>query len=267
MTYCVSMLLDTGLVFLSDSRTNAGVDQISTFRKTTVFERPGDRVLVLMSAGNLAITQGVLNVLAERNASQQGDTNLYNCSNMFEAARCIGGALREMHHRDAEALRQQNVEFNASFILGGQIEGERPRLFHVYAAGNFVEATHDTTYFQIGESKYGKPIIDRVIRRSMPLSEAAKCALISMDSTIRSNLSVGLPLDLVIVRRDEHRVSSQVDIDATNDYFQRIRARWGEALREIFSELPNPDWLLSTPPAEDSRRAVPPPARLQQGRK
>jgi putative proteasome-type protease len=267
MTYCVSMLLDTGLVFLSDSRTNAGVDQISTFRKTTVFERPGDRVLVLMSAGNLAITQGVLNVLAERNASQQGDTNLYNCSNMFEAARCVGGALREMHHRDAEALRQQGVEFNASFILGGQIEGERPRLFHVYAAGNFVEATHDTTYFQIGESKYGKPIIDRVIRRSMPLSEAAKCALISMDSTIRSNLSVGLPLDLVIVRRDEHRVSSQVDIDATNDYFQRIRARWGEALREIFSELPNPDWLLSTPPAEDSRRAVPPPARLQQGRK
>jgi putative proteasome-type protease len=267
MTYCVSMLLDTGLVFLSDSRTNAGVDQISTFRKTTVFERPGDRVLVLLSAGNLAITQGVLNVLAERNASQQGDTNLYNCSNMFEAARCVGGALREMHHRDAEALRQQGVEFNASFILGGQIEGERPRLFHVYAAGNFVEATHDTTYFQIGESKYGKPIIDRVIRRSMPLSEAAKCALISMDSTIRSNLSVGLPLDLVIVRRDEHRISSQVDIDATNDYFQRIRARWGEALREIFSELPNPDWLLSTPPAEDSRRAVPPPARLQQGRK
>jgi putative proteasome-type protease len=267
MTYCVSMLLDTGLVFLSDSRTNAGVDQISTFRKTTVFERPGDRVLVLMSAGNLAITQGVLNVLAERNVNQQGDTNLYNCSNMFEAARCVGGALREMHHRDAEALRHQGVEFNASFILGGQIEGERPRLFHVYAAGNFVEATHDTTYFQIGESKYGKPIIDRVIRRSMPLSEAAKCALISMDSTIRSNLSVGLPLDLVIVRRDEHRVSSQVDIDATNDYFQRIRARWGEALREIFSELPNPDWLLSTPPAEDSRRAVPPPARLQQGRK
>ncbi|HET7201928.1 MAG TPA: proteasome-type protease [Steroidobacteraceae bacterium] len=265
MTYCVSMLLDAGLVFLSDSRTNAGVDQISTFRKTTVFERPGDRVLVLMSAGNLAITQGVLNVLAERNASQHGDTHLYNCANMFEAARCVGAALREMHHRDAEALRVQGVEFNASFILGGQIKGEGPRLFHVYSAGNFVEATHDTTYFQIGESKYGKPIIDRVIRRSMPLSEAAKCALISMDSTIRSNLSVGLPLDLVIVRRDEHRVSSQVDIDATNEYFQRIRGRWGEALREIFSELPNPDWLLATPPAETDRLAPPPP-RLQ-GRK
>jgi putative proteasome-type protease len=263
MTYCVSMLLDAGLVFLSDSRTNAGVDQINTFRKTTVFERPGDRVIVLMSAGNLAITQGVLNLLAERIASQHGDTNLHNCSNLFEAARCVGAALREMHHRDAEALRVQGVEFNASFILGGQIKGESPRLFHVYAAGNFVEATPDTTYFQIGESKYGKPIIDRVIRRSMPLSEAAKCALISMDSTIRSNLSVGLPLDLVIVRRDEYRVSSHVDIDASNEYFHRIRERWGEALREIFSELPNPDWLLSTPPADTGRLAPPPPARLQ----
>jgi putative proteasome-type protease len=265
MTYCVSMLLDAGLVFLSDSRTNAGVDQINTFRKTTVYERPGDRVLVLMSAGNLAITQGVLNLLAERITSQQGDTNLQNCPNMFEAARCVGSALRDMHHRDAEALRVQGVEFNASFILGGQIKGEGARLFHIYSAGNFVEATPDTTYFQIGESKYGKPIIDRVIRRSMPLSEAAKCALISMDSTIRSNLSVGLPLDLVIVRRDEHRVSSHVDIDSTNEYFQRIRERWGEAMREVFSELPNPDWMLNTPPA-DTARLAPPPSRLQ-GRK
>jgi putative proteasome-type protease len=264
MTYCIGMLLDAGLVFLSDSRTNAGVDQINTFRKTTVFERPGDRVLVLMSAGNLAISQGVLNLLAERIASQHGDTNLHNCANMFEAARCIGGALREMHNRDGDALRMQGVEFNASFILGGQIKGESPRLFHIYAAGNFVEATPDTTYFQIGESKYGKPIIDRVIRRSMPLSEAAKCALISMDSTIRSNLSVGLPLDLVIVRRDEHRISSHVDIDNTNEYFQRIRERWGEALREIFCDLPNPDWLMTSPP-EPGRLAppmAPTPARL-----
>jgi putative proteasome-type protease len=259
------MLLDAGLVFLSDSRTNAGVDQINTFRKTTVFERPGDRVLVLMSAGNLAITQGAINLLAERIASQQGETNLYNCANLFEAARCVGAALRDMHNRDAEALRVQGVEFNASFILGGQIKGEKPRLFNIYAAGNFVEATPDTTYFQIGESKYGKPIIDRVVRRSMALSEAAKCALISMDSTIRSNLSVGLPLDLVIVRRDEYRVASHVDIDASNEYFHRIRERWGEALREIFSELPNPDWVLNAAPA-DATRLAPTPTRLQ-GRK
>ncbi len=239
------MLLDSGLVFLADSRTSAGVDQINTFRKTTVFERPGDRVIVMLSAGNLAISQGVLNLLAEKLATHDAHTmSLHNCPNMFEAARCVGEALREMHTRDGDALKSQGVEFNATFIVGGQITGEPPRLFQVYAAGNFIEATPDTTYFQIGESKYGKPIIDRVTRRSMALSEAAKCALISMDSTIRSNLTVGLPLDLVIVRRDEYRVSSHVDIDADNRYFQMIRGAWGDALREAFSELPNPDWLV-----------------------
>jgi len=244
MTYCVSILLDSGLVFLSDSRTSAGVDQINTFRKTTVFEIPGERVIVMLAAGNLAITQGVLNLLAEKLAAREpGEATLHNCPNMFEAARCIGAALREMHERDGAALQAQGVEFNPSFLVGGQIKGEPPRLFQIYAAGNFIEATHDTTYFQLGESKYGKPIIDRVTRRSMPLSEAAKCALISMDSTIRSNLTVGLPLDLVIVRRDEHRVASHVDIGPDNRYFQMIRGAWGEALREAFSALPNPDWL------------------------
>ena len=244
MTYCVSMLLDSGLVFLSDSRTSAGVDQINTFRKTTVFEIPGERVIVMLSAGNLAITQGVLNLLAEKLAAQDPHTaSLHNCPNMFEAARCIGDALREMHTRDGDALKAQGVEFNATFIVGGQIKGEPPRLFNLYSAGNFIEATADTTYFQIGESKYGKPIIDRVTRRSMALSEAAKCALISMDSTIRSNLTVGLPLDLVIVRRDEYRVASHMDIGPDNRYFQVIRGAWGEALREAFSALPNPDWL------------------------
>jgi len=239
------MLLDSGLVFLADSRTSAGVDQINTFRKMTVFERPGDRVIVMLSAGNLAISQGVLNLLAEKLATHDAHTmSLHNSPNMFEAARCVGEALREMHTRDGDALKSQGVDFNATFIVGGQIMGEPPRLFQVYAAGNFIEATPDTTYFQIGESKYGKPIIDRVTRRSMALSEAAKCALISMDSTIRSNLTVGLPLDLVIVRRDEYRVSSHVDIDADNRYFQMIRGAWGDALREAFSELPNPDWLV-----------------------
>jgi len=246
MTYCVSMLLDSGLVFVSDSRTSARVDQINAFRKTTVFEVPGERVIVMLSAGNLAITQGVLNLLAERLAAQDaGASNLHGCPNMFEAARCVGDALRDMHTRDGEALKAQGVEFNASFIVGGQIRGEPPRLFQVYSAVNFIEATADTTYFQIGESKYGKPIIDRVTRRSMPLSEAAKCALISMDSTIRSNLTVGPPLDLVIVRRGECRVASHVDIGPDNRYFQMIRGAWGEALREAFSALPNPDWLAA----------------------
>ena len=242
MTYCVAMRLNAGLVFLADSRTNAGVDQISTFRKMTVFEHPGERLLVLLSAGNLAITQAVRQIVCEGIGPH--DDSVWNARTMFEAVRVVGEAVREVRARDAAALKDAGIEFNCNFIFGGQIKGEEPRLFHVYAAGNFIEATPENPYFQIGESKYGKPIIDRVTRRSMALSEAAKCALISMDSTIRSNLTVGLPLDLVIVRRDEYRVSSHVDIDADNRYFQMIRGAWGDALREAFSELPNPDWLV-----------------------
>jgi putative proteasome-type protease len=243
MTYCVAMLLDTGLVFLSDSRTSAGVDQISTFRKTTVFEKPGERVLVVQSAGNLALTQAVLSVLRERIEAADAAPNLLSCRNMFEAAQCIGMALREAYQRDAQAFKQFAVEFNASFILGGQIRAEAPRLFSIYPAGNFIEATAETSYFQIGESKYGKPIIDRVVRRSSSLNEAAKAGLVSMDSTMRSNLSVGLPLDLVIVRRDRYEVARHISIDDDNAYFISIRKRWSEALREVFAQLPDPDWL------------------------
>jgi putative proteasome-type protease len=243
MTYCVAMLLDTGLVFLSDSRTSAGVDHISTFRKTAVFQRPGDRVLVLQSAGNLAITQAVTSMLREQIESADSKSSLFTAPNLFEATRCVGDCLREVHRRDAGALKEFGVEFNASLILGGQIRGESPRLFSIYSAGNFIEATAETSYFQIGESKYGKPILDRVIRRSSSLNEAAKCALVSMDSTIRSNLSVGLPLDLVLVKRDRYEVARHVSIDSENDYFRSIRSRWSEALREAFAQLPEPDWL------------------------
>ncbi len=245
MTYCVAMLLDTGMVFLSDSRTSAGVDQISIFRKTTVFQKPGDRVLVLQSAGNLAITQAVTSMLRERLEAPDAGANLFNCAHMFEAAQCVGAALREAHRRDAGVLQQFGVEFNASLILGGQIRGEMPRLFSIYSAGNFIEATTETSYFQIGESKYGKPIIDRVVRRSSSLNEAAKAALVSMDSTIRSNLSVGLPLDLVLLKRDQFEVARHISIDDDNAYFASIRKRWSEALREVFVQLPEPDWLRS----------------------
>ncbi|MDE2052514.1 MAG: proteasome-type protease [Gammaproteobacteria bacterium] len=248
MTYCVAMLLDTGLVFLSDSRTSAGVDQISTFRKTTVFQNAGERVLVLQSAGNLAVTQAVTSLLQEQIDTPGEGASLLTCANLFEAARLTGEALREIHRRDAAALKEFGVEFNASLILGGQIRGEAPRLFSLYAAGNFVEATAETTYFQIGESKYGKPILDRVIRRSSSLSEGAKCALVSMDSTIRSNLAVGLPLDLVIVKRDQLTVTRHASIDADSSYFSNLRSLWSEALREAFARLPEPDWLRSPPP-------------------
>jgi putative proteasome-type protease len=239
MTYCVATLLDTGMVFLSDSRTNAGVDHINTFRKMHVFERAGDRVLVLMTAGNLAVSQAVVHVLHEEAVRPERDS-VYTASTLFDAAVLVGDAVRTVHRRDAEAFKEHGIEFNASFILGGQIRGEAPRLFNIYAAGNFIEATDETPYFQIGESKYGKPILDRVITRSSSLAEAAKCALISMDSTIRSNLSVGPPLDLLCFRRDALRVLLHRNVTVDDEYFRMIRSAWSDSLRHAFHALPNP---------------------------
>ena len=240
MTYCVAMRLDAGLVFLADSRTNAGVDQISTFRKMTVFEHPGERLMVLLSAGNLAITQAVRQIVCERNGPH--DDSVWNAKTMFEAVRVVGEAVREVRMRDAAALKDAGIEFTCSFIFGGQIRGEGTRLFHVYAAGNFIEATPENPYFQIGESKYGKPIIDRVIGPATGLDEAAKCALISMDSTLRSNISVGLPLDLLIYEVDRLRVTRFVQIDHANRYMQMIRDTWGARLKQVFQEIPDPIW-------------------------
>jgi len=233
------MRLDAGLVFLGDSRTNAGVDQISTFRKMTVFEQPGERMLVLLSAGNLALTQGVRQLLSETTGPAAA---IWNAPTMLAAVRLVGQAVRDVYRRDAEALKEFSIEFNASFIFGGQIRGEAPRLFQVYAAGNFIEATHENCYFQIGEAKYGKPIIDRVLQPSTPLDEAAKCALISMDSTLRSNISVGLPLDLLVYETDALRVTKFVQIDASNQYMAMIHNTWGARLKQVFCEIPDPIW-------------------------
>jgi putative proteasome-type protease len=242
LTYCVGLLLDAGLVFLADSRTSAGVDQVSTFRKVSIFERRKDRVIVLLSAGNLAISQSVVSVIHEHR-EMRPDVSIDSVPNMFEAARYVGDVLREVHRRDAAALKEHGVEFNACFILGGQVRNESPRLFSLYPAGNFIEATTETPYLQIGESKYGKPIIDRVVTRSTSLAQAAKCALISMDSTIRSNVSVGLPLDLLCVKRDTLRMHSHVNVDQDHEYFRLIRSRWGESLRHAFHAMPDPEWL------------------------
>ncbi|MGC3981643.1 MAG: proteasome-type protease [Steroidobacteraceae bacterium] len=245
MTYCVGILVGEGLVFLADSRTNAGVDQISTFRKVAVFEQPGERVMVLMTAGNLAISQALISILQEKIDDKAGKAgeSLMTAPNMFEAARLVGESLREVYHRDANALKEHGIDFNATLIFGGQIGGEMPRLFNIYSAGNFIEATADTPYFQIGESKYGKPILDRVVTRSLSLQRSVKCALVSMDSTIRSNLSVGLPLDLITIKRDTLKVGSHVNINSQHQYYAMINRQWSESLRHAFHAIPDPDWL------------------------
>ena len=245
MTYCVAIKLDAGLVFLSDSRTNAGLDQISTFRKMIVYEKPDDRFMVLLSAGNLSISQSVREILQIEQLKETEDSDpitIWNAKSMFDAARVLGSAVRHVYDRDAQALKQSGVDFNVSLIFGGQIKGEGMRLFQMYSAGNFIEATPETPYFQVGESKYGKPVLDRVLMPSLPLDEAAKCALVSMDSTLKSNLSVGLPLDLVVYEADRLESDKVVCIDNDNPYFQMLHNNWGHKLREVFDSLEDPVW-------------------------
>lgn len=240
MTYCVAIQLNDGLVFLSDSRTHAGVDDIATFRKMFVWQ-PGDRVVVAMTAGNLAASQSVVTLLSE-GVGDAGNATLLTVPNMLEAARLVGAAIREVYRRDGEALRAQGTEFGVSFILGGQIGQSEMRLFQVYSAGNFIEATPDTPYFQMGETKYGKPIIDRIVRSTTTLKAAAKCALISMDSTLRSNISVGMPLDLAIYPRDSLKLQLVRHIEENDAYFNNLRQRWMDGLRKVFNGIPDPDW-------------------------
>ena len=245
MTYCVAIKLDAGLVFLSDSRTNAGLDQISTFRKMIVYEKPGDRFMVLLSAGNLSISQSVREILQIEQLKETEDSEpitIWNAKSMFDAARVLGSAVRHVYDRDAQALKQSGVDFNVSLIFGGQIKGEGMRLFQMYSAGNFIEATTETPYFQVGESKYGKPVLDRVLIPTLPLDEAAKCALVSMDSTLKSNLSVGLPLDMVVYEAGRLQSDKVVCIDNDNPYFQMLHNNWGHKLREVFDSLEDPVW-------------------------
>jgi putative proteasome-type protease len=242
MTYCVAMSLDAGMIFASDSRTNAGVDQIARFSKMRVFARDGDRVIVTLSSGNLSITQNALSIVEQRARKGDGELNLWNATSLFDIARLTGDALREVKTRDGPYLLQNNIDSHANFIVGGQVIGEAPRLFEVYSEGNFIEATPDTCYFQIGESKYGKPVIDRVVKRSTGLLEATKCTIVSFDSTMRSNISVGLPIDLVVYETDALTIRLRRRIEESDPYFQMIHSQWGEGLRRVFAQLPNPDW-------------------------
>ena len=245
MTYCVGILLEQGLVLAADTRTNAGVDQIAVAPKMHVFEQTGERVIVLLTSGNLAITQSVVNLLREQLREPGTNADLYQVHSMFEAARVVGDAMRDVHARDGEAMHAHGIEFGASILVAGQISGEKPRLFNVYAAGNFIEATPDTPYLQIGETKYGKPIIDRVVNYHTDMMDAVKCALISFDSTIRSNISVGLPIDLMIYRTDSLNSTCRQRLTEHDPYYTSLRKSWEQGLKNVFSALPNPHWSAS----------------------
>ncbi len=241
MTYCVAVKLDAGMVFASDTRSNAGVDQVATVRKMAVFERAGQRVITLLWAGNLAVTQAVLDQL-ERWSGTDGDRSLWSVPSVADAAEAVGLALREVQTRDGPYLMQSNVDSSASFIVGGQVAGEAPRLFRVYAEGNYIEASEDAPFFQIGEHKYGRPIIDRAITARSSLINAAKCVLVSFDYTMRSNISVGLPIDLLCYTHDSLRAGLNRRIAESDPYFQMIRQQWGERLRRAVEDWPDPDW-------------------------
>jgi putative proteasome-type protease len=234
-------MIDAGIVFASDSRTNAGIDNVSTFRKMKVFERSGERALVIVNSGNLAVTQATINLI-DQAIKQNAEHNLMNVSSMYNVAELIGIALREVRHRDGPFLMENNVDGNANFIVGGQIEGEEQRLFLVYSEGNFIEATSETPYFQIGEVKYGKPIIDRVINAGTCMEDTIKCVLVSFDSTMRSNLSVGMPIDLACYNRGSLHLKNTHRFDDQDAYMLQLRLSWGEGVRRAFAQLPNFVW-------------------------
>ena len=238
MTYCVGLSIDRGLVFMSDTRTNAGVDSISTYRKMHVWEQPGERVVVLMSAGNLATTQAVVSILDERaKAPEERVPTVLRTPSIYRTARLVGDTVREVIGRASQDHHGDSF-FNASFILGGQIRGSEPRLFLIYPEGNFIESSDDTPFFQIGETKYGKPIIIRAYDDAMSFGDAAKLLLLSFDSTLKSNLSVGLPLDLIVYERDSLRVGLKRRIGLDDPYYRSLSEAWSDALRNAFDSLP-----------------------------
>jgi putative proteasome-type protease len=240
VTYCVGVKLAQGLIFASDSRTHAGVDNYAKFCKMTVFERVADRVLVLLSSGGLAGTQAVISVLRQR--ANERPPHIWSVGSMFEVANLIGDAMRAIECRDSPYLEASGLKFDASFILGGQIAGQDMALFRVYAEGNFIEAGEQTAFLQTGEAKYGKPILDLGITVDATLEYATKCVLVSYDSTMLSNLSVGMPIDLLCYERNSLAVTMKRRFDAGDPYFEQLKQQWIAGTRRIFHELPSLRW-------------------------
>jgi putative proteasome-type protease len=236
------MKLADGMLFASDSRTNAGLDNVASFCKMTVFERRKDRVLVLLSSGNLAGTQAIISLLTQRGDDPANAQSIWTARTMFDMANVVSDAMRQIERRDGPSLEGSGVPFNASFILGGQIAGEDMRLFRVYAEGNFLESGAYTPYIQTGETKYGKPVLDRVVTPSTSLDDATKCVLVSFDSTMRSNISVGMPIDLLCYQRDSLEVRMRRCFPEGDPYFVSLQREWSDGTRRVFRELPTLAW-------------------------
>ncbi len=251
MTYCVGMMLEKGLVLMSDTRTNSGVDNISTFRKMYHWIAPGERLVAVMTAGNLATTQSVISKLEERTkVPHERENCVLTMPTMFQIASMVGKLLREtIAERDADNGEEAAGSFTASMIVAGQLKGMEPRLFLIYPEGNFIEASFDTPFFQIGETKYGRPIILRGYERSMSFEDAVKLLMVSFDSTLKANLSVGLPLDLLVVERDTFTPTHQRRVTAADPYFRAISDGWADALKNAFHSLPDYSFFQDKPPS------------------
>lgn len=244
MTYCVGLLVQSGVVMIADTRTNAGIDNVSTFRKLHLFEKRGERALAVACAGNLSISQAVIAMVTEGVTNPEtGETErVEDMPSMFRVAQLIGFAVRQLRRQVGDALEEAGLTFDVAFLLAGQIAGREMRMYMIYAAGNFIECCRDTPFFQIGEHKYGKPILDRSVQWSTTLNDATKLGLLSMDSTLRSNLGVGLPLDIVVIRRDGLEIAVTHRIESGDPYFHDLSERWSSALRAAHMDIPPPPW-------------------------
>lgn len=251
MTYCLGIINKFGIVMAADSRTNAGVDYISTYKKLFDLSLAGERVIVICASGSLSVTQGVLTRI-NRDIQNQERKNLHTLPTMYDIAAYIGGKSREIQEADRPWLEKDNIDFSCNFLLGGQIIGEEPQLYQIYPQGNFIQATKETPFLQIGETKYGKPIIDRTIAYDTPLEDAAKCALLSIDSTMKSNISVGPPINLIMYKTDSFNLRNTLELRLGAPYIAKIRKLWESSVRRAFEAMPDIEWEPeSAEPVED----------------
>jgi putative proteasome-type protease len=241
MTYCLGIVTRHGLVMAADSRTNAGVDYVSTYQKLFDFSLPGDRVLLVCTAGNLSITQAVIAAL-HRDLKVHEITNLHNLASLYEVARYVGDKVRQMQEQDRTWLKQDGIDFQCSLLLGGQIKGEDPELYMIYSQGNCIQATPETPFLQVGEAKYGKPILDRTLTFDTPIEAAAKSALLSIDSTMKSNVSVGPPIYIVMYKTDTFKIAHELCLRVGDPYLFKIRRLWEASLKQAFDSMPDVDW-------------------------